>query len=77
MEDFLITCQASFVDTETGEVIFQTQFSKPLSCFLNTDILRYIDSFKRGVCQRKHAALTLTVVSDREIPKVVEQQICF
>lgn len=77
MEDYLITIQANFVDTETGEVIFWTQFSKPLSVFLDFDVIKYVDSFKRGVRQRKHIALTLTVVSDREIPKVVQQQICF
>ena len=79
MEDYLITCQANFVDTETGEVIFQTQFSKPLSVFTSdsSNILKYMQSFYRGVRQRKHVALTLTVASDREIPQVVQSQIVF
>ena len=79
MEDYLIMCQANFVDTETGEVIFQTQFSKPLSVFTSdsSNILKYMQSFYRGVRQRKHVALTLTVASDREIPQVVQSQIVF
>ena len=40
MEDFLITLQVSFVDTETGEVIFTSQFSKPLSIF-GSDVTNY------------------------------------
>lgn len=79
MEDYLITCQANFVDTETGEVIFQTQFSKPLSVFSSdsSNILKYIHSFYRGVRQRKHVALSFTIASDREIPQVVQSQIAF
>ena len=79
MEDYLITCQANFVDTDTGEVIFQTQFSKPLSVFTSdsSNILKYMQSFYRGVRQRKHVALTLTLVCDREIPQVVQSQIAF
>lgn len=79
MEDFLITLQVSFVDTETGEVIFTSQFSKPLSIFGSdvTNYCKYFDSFFRGVRQRKKVALTLTIVNDREITKSVEQYICF
>ena len=79
MEDYLITCQANFVDTETGEVIFNSQFSKPLSVFSSdsSNILKYISSFYRGVRQRKHVALSLTFASDREIPSVVQSQIAF
>lgn len=79
MEDYLITCQVNFVDTESGEVIFQSQFSKPLSVFSSdsVDILRYVQSFYRGVRQRKHVALTMTIVSDGEFPKVVQQNIVF
>ena len=79
MEDYLITCQVNFVDTQTGEVIFQSQFSKPLSVFSSdaSNILKYISSFYRGVRQRKHVALSLTVASDREIPQVVQSQIAF
>ena len=79
MEDYLITCQVNFVDTETGEVIFQSQFSKPLSVFSSdsSNILKYILSFYRGVRQRKHVALTLTIASDREIPQVLQSQIVF
>lgn len=79
MEDFLITCQTNFVDTETGEVIFQTQFSKPLSVFTSdtSNILKYIHSFYRGVRQRKHVAISITLACDREIPQVVQSQIAF
>ena len=79
MEDYLITCHANFVDTESGEVIFQTQFSKPLSVFSSdsSNILKYIYSFYRGVRQRKHVALSLTLACDREIPQVVQSQIVF
>ena len=74
MEDFLITCQANFVDTETGEVIFQTQFSKPLSVFSSdsSNILKYINSFYRGVRHRKHVALSFILACDREIPQIVQ-----
>lgn len=79
MEDFLITCQTNFVDTETGEVIFQNQFSKPLSVFTSdtSNILKYIHSFYRGVRQRKHVAISITLACDREIPQVVQSQIAF
>lgn len=79
MEDYLITCQVNFVDTKTGEIIFQTQFSKPLSVFSfdSSNILKYIISFYRGVRQRKHVALSFTLASDREIPNVVQSQIVF
>lgn len=79
MEDYLIACKVNFVDTETGEVIFETQFSKPLSVFSSdsSNILKYIYSFYRGVRQRKHVALSFTIVCDREIPKVVQSQIAF
>lgn len=79
MEDFLITLQVNFVDTSTGEVLFSSQFSKPLSIFGSdvSNYCKYFDSFFRGVRQRKHVALTLTIVNDREIPKVLEQNICF
>lgn len=79
MEDFLITLQVSFVDTQTGEVFFTSQFSKPLSVFGKdvTNYCKYFDSFFRGVRQRKHVAMNLTIVNDREIPQVVESNICF
>lgn len=79
MEDFLITLQVSFVDTETGEVIFTSQFSKPLSIFGSdvTNYCKYFESFFRGVRQRKHVALTLTIFNDREIPLPVQQNIVF
>lgn len=79
MEDFLITCQVNFVDTETGEVIFNSQFSKPLSVFSSdsSNIQKYILSFYRGVRQRKHVALSLTIACDREIPQVVQSHIAF
>ena len=56
MEDYLITCQTNFVDTETGEVIFQTQFSKPLSVFTSdsSNILKYINSFYRAYADGHH-----------------------
>ena len=79
MEDYLITCQTNFVDTETGEVIFQSHFSKPLSVFSSdsSNILKYIHSFYRGVRQRKHVALSFTLACDREISQVVQSQIAF
>lgn len=79
MEDFLITLQVSFVDTETGEVIFTSQFSKPLSVFGSdvTNYCKYFDSFFRGVRMKKHVALTLTIVNDREISVPVQQNIVF
>ena len=79
MEDFLITLQVSFVDTESGEIIFTSQFSKPLSIFGSdvSNYCKYFDSFFRGVRQRKKVALTLTIANDREIPVPIQQNIPF
>lgn len=79
MEDFLITLQVSFVDTQTGEILFTSQFSKPLSIFGSdvTNYCKYFDFFFRGVRLRKHVAMNLTIVNDREIPQVVDSNLCF
>ena len=79
MEDFLITLQVSFVDTETGEILFGCQFSKPLSVFSSdvTNFTKYFYSFFRGVRMRKKVALTITIVNDREIPQFVEGNLVF
>lgn len=79
MEDYLITTQVNFINTQTGEVIFNSQFSKPLSVLVQSDdnFMKYFRSFIRGVRQCKHCALTITVANDRETPKVVEQSIVF
>ena len=79
MEDFLITLQVSFVDTQTGEILFRSQFSNPLSIFGSdvTNYCKYFDSFFRGVRMRKHVALSLTIVNDREIPQSVEGNLVF
>ena len=79
MEDFLITLQVSFVDTETGEILFRSQFSKPLSIFGSdvTNYCKYFDSFFRGVRMRKKVALTLTIVNDGEILQSVEGNLVF
>lgn len=70
MEDYLLTLSGSFVDTDSGEVLSNFQFHKPLSLFTDEDYKRYFDSFFRGVRQNRKVALYLHLVNDRELPKV-------
>lgn len=79
MEDFLITLQCNFVDTETGEVLTSTQFSLPMSIIRNEPLryTRYFDSFFRGVFSGRKLAMSITLVNDRDLPQVVQSSLCF
>lgn len=74
MEDYLITLTGSFVDTETGEVLSNFQFSKPLSLFHDC-YQKYFDCFERGVRQGRKVTLHIDVINDRELPKVKQTTI--
>lgn len=78
MEDYLITLHVSFVDTDTGEVLANSHFSKPLSVFGSdvSNYCRYFDSFFRGVRQGKSVAMSLLISLDRDLPDV-KQLRCF
>ena len=49
MEDYLITFSVSFADSETGEVLANSLFKKPLSMLTDEDITKYFHSFLRGI----------------------------
>lgn len=69
MEDVLLTVSWSFADTDSGEVFANSIFHKPLSLFSNDDIIRCVDSFRRGVRSGKKVAFYLTIQLDRDLPK--------
>ena len=77
MEDYLITFNVSFVDTETGEIFAKSVFSKPLSV-LGSDITnycKYFDSFFRGVRSGRKIALSLVASLDRDLHEVKQLSI--
>lgn len=73
MEDYLLTFSINMVDSSTGEVLFNSQFSKPLSVFTNYDIIRYVDSFQRGLRQGKNVAISFIISKDRDLKRDVKQ----
>ena len=75
MEDYLLTLSGSFVDTDSGEVLSNFQFHKPLSLFNVDDYKRYFDSFIRGVRHGRKVALYLHLVNDRELPKFEQKEL--
>lgn len=78
MEDYLITLDVSFADTETGEVLAKSKFSKPLSV-LGSDVsnyCKYFDAFFRGVRSGRKVAMSILVSLDRDLPEV-RQLNCF
>lgn len=77
MEDFLFTIEPTFCNSETGEIIWKTKFSKPLSVLEDEDLNKYFHAFIRAIRAGNKVALTLSVARDRDLPKVVEQKICF
>lgn len=75
MEDYLLTIIAELVDSSTGEVLYKSTSSKPLSLLSEVDYCKYIDSFIRGIRQGKDVAITLSICKDRDIqtsPKQLE-----
>lgn len=77
MEDFLLTLTASFVDTDTGEVLANAQFSKPLSLFTPDNYQKYFESALRGIRQGRKISLYVLFTLDRNLPKVKEQTFSF
>lgn len=77
MEDFLLTLTTSFVDTDSGEVLTNGQFSKPLSQMTDEDWLRYFHSFKRGIHQGRKVALYVLLSLDRALPEVKQSRLVF
>lgn len=75
MEDYLITVSGCFVDTESGEVLSNFKFSKPLSSFLYIDVTKYYDSFVRGVRLGRNVAMSFNICRDRDLPKYQQKKI--
>lgn len=69
MEDVLLTVSWSFADTDSGEVLANSIFHKPLSLLSNDDIIRCVDSFRCGVRSGNKVAFYLTIQKDRDLPK--------
>lgn len=77
MEDYLFTFEVVFCNPDTGEIISKSRFHKPLSCLEDEDINKYLHSFVRGIRSKNSVALHITIVRDRDLPKIVEQKLLF
>lgn len=77
MEDYLLSVSTSMADSETGEVLYNSLFHKPLSVLSDDDILKFFHSFQRGVRSGKSVAWYLQVSKERDLPKTPVQTKCF